>query len=231
MIRAARRLQSRNHGFTLVEIMITLTLLSMILLLLFGGLHTANRTWQSGTLRIIKNDEMRVFSQFIRKQIAQTVPLVWVNQDTFRLVFDGEQNELTFTSTLPAHRGDGGLYFMTLEAVESEGSKQLDLVYHRANPGISPFDTIFSDNQTRVLLIEDIEAIEFAYYGHKHPDDEPEWYDRWQNEEVLPKLVRLKVHTSDPGRNWPVMNIPIHTTSIEGQPQYILQDQIEPPHL
>lgn len=220
-----RKLQSMNYGFTLVEIMIALTLFSMILLLLFGSLHTVSRTWQSGLEKIEKNDEIRLVSHFIRRQITQTVPLLWINQDGRRLVFHGEQNELTFTSTLPAHRGGGGLYFMTLKINGTGESKQLDLNYHRANPGISPFDPPPFDEQTQVLLLENIEAINFAYYGQDNPDDGPKWHDNWQSEDTLPKLVRLNIHQSEPERSWPVMTIAIPSTHTQGQPQYILQDR------
>ena len=227
MIRQKRKLQSINYGFTLVEIMIALTLLSMILLLSFGSLHTISRSWQSGLEKIEKNDEIRLISHFIRRQITQTVPLLWINQEGDHLVFHGEQNELTFTSTLPSHRGGGGLYFMTLKLNETGKSKQLELNYHRANPGISPFDPPPIDEQTHVLLLENIEAINFAYYGHDNPDDDLDWHDSWQNEDELPKLVRLNIHQSEPARSWPAMIMAIQSTHTEAEPQYILQDRRE----
>jgi general secretion pathway protein J len=218
-----------HYGFTLVEITIALTLLSMIMLLLFGSLHTANRSWQSGVMKVEQNDELRLIGHFIRRQIAQTMPLVWVNREGRRLVFHGEQDELTFTSTLPSYRGDGGLYFMTLKVDDSGGSKQLALIYRRATPEVSPFTTDFFDEQTRVLLIENIEAIEFAYYGNENPGDNPRWHDSWQHDDMLPKLVRLKVHSYDPGRNWPVINLAIPSTPVVGQPLIIRQDNLESP--
>jgi general secretion pathway protein J len=229
MIQQMRRLQTMNYGFTLVEIMIALTLLSMILLLLFGSLHTVNRSWQSGLEKIDKNDEIRLVSDFIRRQITQTVPLLWINKDGDRLVFYGEQNELTFTSTLPSHRGGGGLYFMTLKVNETGKSKQLGLNYYRANPGISPFDPPPVDEQTHVLLLENIDIINFAYYGQDNSDDDPKWHDSWQNEQTLPKLVRLNIHQSEPERSWPVMTMAIPSKHTQGQPQYILQDRRESP--
>jgi general secretion pathway protein J len=214
-----------NHGFTLIEIMIALTLLSMILLLLFASLHTVNRSWQSGLEKIDKNDEIRLVSDFIRRQITQTVPLLWINQDGRRLVFHGEQNELTFTSTLPSHRGGGGLYFMTLKVNNTGKSKQLDLNYYGANPGISPFDPPPVDEQTHVLLLENIDAINFDYYGQDNPDDDPKWHDNWQNKETLPKLVRLSIHQTEPERSWPVMTMAILSVHTQAEPQYILQDR------
>lgn len=216
-----------NSGFTLVEIMIALTLLSMIVLLLFSSLHTVNRSWKSGLDKVDKNDEIRLVSDYIRKQITQTVPLLWLNQDGRRLVFIGKQKQLTFTSTLPAHRGGGGLYFMTLKVDETGESKQLVLNYHRADPGISPFDPPPLDKQTRILLLDNIEVIDFTYYGYEH-DDEPVWHDNWQNEATLPRLVRLNIQQSEPQRSWPEMTIAIHTKSTPAQPQYIQQDRREP---
>ena len=216
-----------NYGFTLVEIMVALTLLSMILLLLFSSLYTVNRSWKSGLEKIDKNDEIRLVSDFIRRQVVQTVPLLWINQDGRRLVFHGDQNELSFTSTLPAHRGGGGLYFMTLKVNETGKSKQLELSYHRADPRISPFDSPPLDKQTHVLLLKSIEAINFAYYGHDKPGDDPKWHDSWQSERTLPKLVRLNIHQSEPERIWPAMTIAIQSKHTSAQPQHMLQDRHE----
>jgi general secretion pathway protein J len=227
MIRQKRKSQITNCGFTLVEIMIALTLLSMILLLLFGSLHTISRSWQSGLVKINKNDEIRLVSDYIRRQITQSVPLLWINQDGDRLVFYGEQNELTFTSTLPTHRGGGGLYFITLKVSDTGKSKQLDLNYYRANPGVSPFDPPPFDEQTQVTLLENIEAINFVYYGHDNPDDDPKWHDSWQNEETLPKLVRLTIHRTEPERSWPAMTMAIQSSHTQAEPQSISQDRRE----
>jgi len=229
MIRQKPCLQRMNRGFTLVEIMIALTLLSMLLLLLFGSLHTASRSWQSGTRKTEQNDELRVIAGFIRRQIAQSIPLEWANREEVRMVFQGEHNELTFTSTLPAYRGGGGLYIMTLKVVDSGSSKQLDLSYRRADPAISPFAADAPVNQTSVLLADNIDAIEFAYYGRAGPEDTPKWYDEWPQEGMLPRLVRLKIHSSDPGQNWPVLDIAIQSMSITEHPQVILQDQHDSP--
>ena len=224
MIKFIHRSRDVSHGFTLVEIMIALTLLSMILILLFGSLHTANLNWQTGTQKIEKNDEIRHVGQFIRKLITQAVPLMWINRDGERLVFQGEVEELTFTSALPAHRGGGGLYFITLKAVDTDGSKGLYLLYRRASPESYPFGSKSFENQKRVPLIDGIEKIEFSYYGRAEPDDEQKWHNHWQNDEVIPELVKLKIHSSDPQQHWPTMNIAMLPVPIKGKTQYIVQD-------
>ena len=224
MIKFARSSHDENHGFTLVEIMITLTLLSMILVLLFGSLHTVNLNWQTGTQKIEKNDEIRHVGQFIRKLLTQAVPLMWINRDGQRLVFNGDHEELTFTSTLPSHRGGGGLYLINLKAVDADGSKGLDLLYQRASPESYPFGSGSFDNQTRVPLANNVEKIEFSYFGRSEPGNEQKWHNNWKSEQVLPKLVQVKIQSSDPEQHWPIMNIAILPVPIKGKTQYIVQD-------
>ncbi len=38
----------RSEGFTLVEILVAMTLFSITLIMIFSGLHSASRNWDAG---------------------------------------------------------------------------------------------------------------------------------------------------------------------------------------
>ena len=211
----------KPKGFTLIEVIIAMTLLSLILVLLFSTIFTANKSWQSTERKITQNNELRLVGHFIQRQLSQNIPLMWIDQKEQRLIFEGKNNELNFTSTLPAHRGGGGIQLITLKVNQTDDVHHLDLYYRHANPDISPFET--TDDVEQVILIENINGIELSYFGQEKIDEDPVWRDKWQNNEFLPMLVSLKIRTVDENLDWPEMKIPLHSNFIKGQPQFMLR--------
>ncbi|MEE8321883.1 MAG: type II secretion system protein GspJ [Gammaproteobacteria bacterium] len=209
-------------GFTLVEIMIAMVLLSLILLLLFGGLHTASKSWQAGQKNIEASDEVRLVSNFLRREIGQMVPLVWYDGGESRIAFKGEKETIHFVSTLPAHRSMGGLYQLTLRTERQSSQYNLALDYQLVKPEMELFASNDSEEISTMTLIEDVDEITFAYFGSKHPDDGALWYDAWVDEESLPRMVRMRIFMKDGRQYWPELEFAIHTQTEKGQSQFIV---------
>ena len=216
-----------NSGFTLVEILIAMTLLSLILLLVFSSLHAAGRNWEVSAEQIEMSDELRLASQFIRKNLAQTVPLIWINKRERKIAFAGKSDEVNFVVPLPSHRGGGGLSLLTLKTGEGEEDNKLMLYYRMATPDHQSFDFNLSDNEINsAVLAENIDNVEFSYFGNEKVDDNdpignnPIWHDSWDIEDRLPLLVSLKINSTRPSVSWPEMLIAIRPQAENGQPQF-----------
>ncbi|MDH3594369.1 MAG: prepilin-type N-terminal cleavage/methylation domain-containing protein, partial [Rhodospirillales bacterium] len=65
----------RSGGFTLVELLVALTLLGLIFVALFGGLRFGTRTWETGNQRSEAFAEVEVMQSLLRRQLAQAVTL------------------------------------------------------------------------------------------------------------------------------------------------------------
>ena len=59
----------RDRGFTLVELLLAVTLLSMLMALTYGGLQAATRTTDRGQKILQESGRLRMAHQFVRKQI------------------------------------------------------------------------------------------------------------------------------------------------------------------
>ena len=67
-----RRSQS---GFTLVELLLAITLMAMLLSLAYGGLKAATRASANGQALLEESGKVRITHQFIRRQLNQMQPL------------------------------------------------------------------------------------------------------------------------------------------------------------
>ena len=205
-------------GFTLIEILLAVSLLSLILLLLFSALFSANRSWAATERRIAQNDELRLVAEFIQRQLAAQAPLFWAGQDDTSLLFSGARDELYFTAGLPAHRGGGGVQALTLKVSRAGGERQLALYFQPVSAARRPFD---NHGAERVVLLANTARIELAYYGREEIEGQSSWRDEWRHAELLPELIGLTVYPAT-GRAWPQMIIPLYARPARGRAHNVL---------
>ncbi len=209
-----------HSGFTLVEILIGVTLLGFILLLVFSSLHTAGKSWTSSAQQIEQSEELRLASRFIQQSLSQAVPLLWFNAAGKRIAFKGQSGEIHFATALPAHRGGGGLYLLTVKLSEVKNNQPLVLHYRAALPELQSFDILSQDQVATTVLAENVKKLEFSYFGNKKPQERPQWHSAWEVEDRLPRLVRLQISFHSPQPAWPELLIPIYSQVETGQPQF-----------
>lgn len=211
-------------GFTLLEILLAVSLLSLILLLLFSALFSANRSWAATERRIAQNDELRLVAEFIQRQLAEQSPLFWADQDDTGLLFSGAGDELHFTAGLPAHRGGGGAEALTLKVSRAGGERQLALYFQPVGAEQRPFAN--QHGAERVVLLANTGRIELAYYGREEIEGQSTWRDEWRHAELLPELIGLTVYPAT-GRAWPQMIIPLHARPAKGRAHNVLAGAAE----
>ncbi len=191
-------------GFTLLELIVALTLVGLIAAAAFGGLKLGTRAWESGNAKTDAMSQTRLTQGFLRREIAAAYPLLVETENAEkRVAFYGLKERMTFIAPLAAHLGRGGLYRLTLGFVEEGGSGRL--VMHRRL--YRPDQDFFADAEEHgpaTVLIDGIERTAFSYFGPARPGEEALWHETWQDMTVLPLLVRLEVVYVDQRRaSWP----------------------------
>lgn len=206
-MKSCRLARQRRHpaacGFTLLEMLIAMTLLGFILTLLFGALRLGSRSWDAGELRSANNTHLALLQGFLRRELSQTTPYFWKKKTDSSMAFSGEPNRLRLAAPLVAHLGPGGLYLLSLELAEGKEGRQL--IMKRTIPTAGSTDFTALDQAEKVVLAEQVESLSFAYFGAPDSNTDPAWLERWENvgtPQRLPTLIRLRVTFSN-GRSWP----------------------------
>jgi general secretion pathway protein J len=218
--------KNQNQGFTLIEILVSLSLLSIVFLLLFSSLYTANKSWSAGEKKISSNDETRVIALFLRRQISQALPITWVHEGEGHLLFKGTENTLVFTTSLPAHRGGGGLNLITLSVVQLEDTSNLIIKNQLLSSELSSYEV--NENNT-TTLVSNIDNIEISYFGSDEVNQPEDWHYDWIDKKSMPKLIRIEINSSNSGNILPQIDIPIHVDYVKGQPQFTINSEEEAP--
>ncbi len=189
-------------GFTLIEMLIAISLLGIMMTLLFGAFRIGVRSWDAGERRSAQTSHMLIVQDFLRRHLSATRPLMddFTDDDPF-FSFIGTENELRFVSALPAHGGRGGLFQFMLK-LEDEGRGQTTLKI-ALQPFFPPFDdTDDAERIEDIVLLENVEKFELTYYGKDQLGDDPDWYDQWEEKNELPQLVKLDMQLTEQ-EPWP----------------------------
>ena len=112
--RAAAR---RQHGFTLIEVVIALVLISLLMLLLTAAMRSMGQTETAIEERVAQTEDYRTTVLFLRDVLSEASarPLAASTQaNAPRVFFAGGPQELSWIGVLPARYGMGGRHYMHL---------------------------------------------------------------------------------------------------------------------
>lgn len=184
----------RSRGFTLVELLIAITLFALLSTLLFGSLRFGTRATEIGTARMEGAAELAAATSFLRNQLSDAQPLPLNEGGTQSIAFDGEPDSLEFVGLPPAYLSPGGWHVLQL-LTEQQG-RQSRLILRMRLVLANGRSAAVSDARSSVLL-DRVKAVAFAYFGMREGDEKPQWHERWQGAPFLPSLVRLRVTFAD----------------------------------
>jgi len=197
------RLQHQN-GFTLLELLISITLLGFILVLLFGGLRLGVRSWDAVQQRVDNLNSVRSVESFLRREIEKTYPYRWKNATSPQVAFLGERNRISFVAQLPGRIGAGGLYAVSLELEQNANGRRLLWRHLPLSAQMQDFSQLAQVPEI-VLAGTELSAVEdiwLTYFGSEGDNLAPTWGDRWDSPTRLPLLIRIQVKFAN-GTEWP----------------------------
>lgn len=188
----------RQRGFTLVELLVAMTLLGLVSLMLFGGLRFGTRAWDSVVASSADRDRIVAAQRFLRQRLGgATAPGGRRQREiSHALAVEGSDGEIAFTAPWMTALAYPGLYRFTL------GHDEGALVLSWQPDGEAETGTTEDRTGARVLL-DDVSALRLRYYGWPEDGDTPEWLDAWADAQTPPLLVGIDVEFSDPALYWP----------------------------
>jgi general secretion pathway protein J len=178
----------REAGFTLVEMLVAMTLLGFLTVLLFGGLRLGTRTWERTQQSYAGERALQSVSRLLAANIAQTYPLQLRDASGHvRIDFDGRAHALSWISAAPTARG--AMTRLRLRADNEAGAVTIAAGDELAS-GATPH------------RLAGIAALQIRYFGRRADDKAPRWGDDWHDQPWLPTLIRLRLQFQDRAIAW-----------------------------
>ncbi len=226
----ATLVSKRQRGFTLIEVLIAMTLLSIMVVLLFSSLRICAQSWEQGESKITEVNEVAVVYNFFQRHLASAIPL-WADfiakDDVYAasqsgtgaaaeqaekiLSFQGKKQSLKFVSVFPASAGRAGFQLFSIQPQEQDDELVITVT-------LTPFFPVTEGeewHQEEVVLLRHVSEFALSYYGDTDDTGESRWQDEWLEKNAQPRLVKIGIRTEN-GVFWPEMIIELKVAGTVG---------------
>ena len=180
------------RGFTLLELLISLTLMSLVTLGVYAALSFGANAIERGESRSIENQRVRAALSLIVRKLKSAYPLMLLVDGKRLVYFFGDEEELRFVAS--ADRPEiGGLEKVSYFIKEEDGAREL---WMRISAPTLPADLAEEREGSLSLeaeVLSDVDELVWEYFGQRQNEDEEVWHETWSGEEEpkLPQAVRL----------------------------------------
>lgn len=182
----------RQKAFTLIETLIALTLMSLLIMVLFGGFRVGVRSWSISEDYITKAEEPRQLSALLYRHLGQIVPvkLGGISFDSL-MAFESQPERIRYAAPLAMSVGNAYYLFEMINNHEGRGG-----LWVRFAPLVDGWtaEDIFA--QTQFLQVSEQWSVRFSYFNGE------QWLDEMPDGR-MPVLV--SVHLTAVDQHWPRM--------------------------
>lgn len=192
-----------QSGFTLIEVVIAMSLLVLLTLVLYGALYVSHRAVEKAEARSEQSQKLRLSGELLAGYIRSAYPYHAAPNDP-AIFFSGEEHRLTFVSALSTGMGGRGMAEVSISwDGETGGSGNLtfeEQIPVRLNGGGTGYDN-------SLVLRSNISDFHIEYLDPQSEDEH--WIEQWDGAErrILPRAVRLSYQTESGERSQAVFPI------------------------
>jgi prepilin-type N-terminal cleavage/methylation domain-containing protein len=194
---------SPETGFTLLEVLVSVTLIAVMAVGLWALLRISLRSWAKGTEFIDANQSHRSITDSVQKQISSAYPLNSppdpnLGNATYP-IFSGGENNLQFLSLNSLRFIDNPrLTFVSYEVIQADNGRYA--LIERETPYTGQLPEVTTLDQSRVTTVfENLTDCAFEYFDKGDANNSPQWVAEWdpQTTPRFPAAVALTMVAID----------------------------------
>lgn len=184
-----------ERGFTLLELLIALTIVGAVLVIAFGGMRIALAAWRQGEDRAEAHQHVRGVSLSLVRSVSAIYPYHAPRGQapTAVLLFGGAESRLEFVTQVAPYPFSIPIAFtaVVIELGDKEQHPGL-VISQRALPNRNPF--------TEAAVIFNDPTVTQLSFGYM--DETGSWQETWEpdKDKGLPRAIRITVGTTLNGR-------------------------------
>ena len=202
----------RQQGFTLVEVVIALTIVATLLVITFAGLRVGLAAWQRGDERGQALERARSVTQIITRTLGASYPyqVAAMGREPARLLFEGAADRVGFVTAAPPFPSADPVAFTAVTLGLSAGPTPGLALTQKVLPNDKPFDA----GLVPVFVDAAITGVRFRYLKNTTG----EWTSTWDAtvEKTLPLSIEVTFTILQAGRSVEqpplIVSVPVTTS-------------------
>ena len=206
----SRPVNGNAYGFTMMEVLVAMTLLALLMTALSGSIGFVGRSWDRGWETSEKSAAFSRIESTVRRMVEWSFPVTVRAEKKQRFLFEATETRLR----LVAHDAPGGsagaLYVQEVAVTGTGSQRQLLYSQYLFRSGSARPESI-----TEAQMLSGDFSVAFSYFGSARPSTPPAWVESWTSDRTLPDLVQLTIHTGEDTPWPPIIVRPLITAEFD----------------
>ena len=199
----------RARGFTLLEVLIAISIVGALLVIAFGGMRVAMAAWRQGETRVEAHQHIRAVAYILTRALGAAYPYRATKGVSPELVvlFDATEKKVEFVTQSPPLPLQAPIAFTAVGIALEEGDEPGLVLRQRALPNRDPF------TQGAVVMRDpSVTSLAFSFLN-----EDGSWVDSWngQDTKTIPQAIQLRVGVTLNGR---LQTMPPLTVTLRAAP-------------
>ena len=180
----------RSRGFTLIEALVVLVLLSILMLAMVSALRSVGQGSERAETRFQRLDDWRVATRFLHDTLGRVSMRSVTTARGSGPLFEGASDHIAWVGVMPARYGAGGRYFFRLSIENLQGQPGLALRYlpWADQPTVPAWE-----NAAVQPLLPGVQGLALHYLDPRQSLGAPAWVDAWEPLQDRPSAVALEL--------------------------------------
>lgn len=170
------------RGFTLLELLISITMIGIIALIITGAARLGSRSVDGGEKRIEAMERLRNSIETVESQVMSEIPLSYDEDGNKKYYFRGDKGFVQFTTTYSIW-GNQRSYVLTSLKVDIDGNGK-KFLKAKETPLIGGIEA-------EALLFEGFDDIYFEYFYKDPTEEEGRWVSEWADDQAIPERIKV----------------------------------------
>ena len=192
-----------EQGFTLLEMLLAMTILALVLMLATASLRFTGLAWNKGAASAERIATLGTVHDLLRRQAAAALRVGRENAGAPAIsFFAGDASEARWLVAEPSYLGppEQALVSFRVEVLGS-GREQLRFAREPLADGSAGDDAGAQD----LILLETGDRLIFDYFGLVGDDGAGRWLAPWPERRAPPRLIRLRKLDGRGEQTWPAL--------------------------
>jgi len=199
----------RSRGFTLLEVLIAISIVGALLVIAFGGMRVALAAWRQGETRVEAHQHIRAVAYTLTRALGAAYPYRATQglSPEAVVLFDATDKKLEFVTQSPPLPLQAPIAFTAVAIALEEGEQPGLVIRERAMPNRDPFT-----EGTVVMRDPSVTSLAFSFLN-----EDGSWVDSWngQDTKTIPQAVQLRLGVTLNGR---LQTMPPMTVTLRAAP-------------